>query len=207
MTPELMDWMLPTALMLKDHLAVAPVALLGHRLAVRLAGEARRLDGALARSAPQRVGGWLTRAGAPRHGDILIVERSWYTHFALFALDGPHPTVIHYTSEGSDISGRNEVMETDLAHFRRGDSPFHILDLLAEGFTPFDPDEAVARARKRLGERRYGLATNNCEHLVLWCATGHACSRQVAKFTASLPLVRRWAESRAEAEALLHPQG
>jgi hypothetical protein len=37
----------------------------------------------------------------------------------------------------------------------------------------------IARARSRLGENRYCLATNNCEHFATWCITGARESRQV----------------------------
>jgi len=38
----------------------------------------------------------------------------------------------------------------------------------------------VERAAARIGERRYSLSGNNCEHFVNWCATGVAISHQVA---------------------------
>jgi hypothetical protein len=38
---------------------------------------------------------------------------------------------------------------------------------------------AVQRALSRVGERRYSLAGNNCEHFTTWCATGIAISQQV----------------------------
>jgi hypothetical protein len=43
----------------------------------------------------------------------------------------------------------------------------------------FTPAETLERARSRLGEHRYNLATQNCEHFALWCATGLATSQQV----------------------------
>ncbi len=50
------------------------------------------------------------------------------------------------------------------------------------------PDEralAVQRALSRVGERRYSLAGNNCEHFANWCATGIAVSQQVIAWIAS----------------------
>jgi uncharacterized protein YycO len=41
---------------------------------------------------------------------------------------------------------------------------------------------AVERAASRIGERRYSLTSNNCEHFANWCATGVAVSRQVIAF-------------------------
>lgn len=45
--------------------------------------------------------------------------------------------------------------------------------------TPEERDRAVERAMSRIGERRYSLTSNNCEHFANWCATGVAVSRQV----------------------------
>ena len=39
---------------------------------------------------------------------------------------------------------------------------------------------AVARARSRLGEKRYSLFKNNCEHLCTWSIDGISYSEQAA---------------------------
>ena len=39
-------------------------------------------------------------------------------------------------------------------------------------------EEVFARARSRLGERKYNLFTNNCEHFVNWAKAGRAASSQ-----------------------------
>jgi hypothetical protein len=36
----------------------------------------------------------------------------------------------------------------------------------------YTPEEAVARAHSRLGERGYATLSNNCEHFVNWCLEG-----------------------------------
>ena len=43
----------------------------------------------------------------------------------------------------------------------------------------YSPEETIQRARSRLGERKYNLAFNNCEHYALWCKTGIHESHQV----------------------------
>ena len=43
----------------------------------------------------------------------------------------------------------------------------------------FDPHEVVRRARMRLGENRYNVLTNNCEHFCEWCVRGEHRSYQV----------------------------
>ena len=45
----------------------------------------------------------------------------------------------------------------------------------------FDRDDVVRRAQSRLGERKYGPVTNNCEHLAMSCVTGKSSSDQVNK--------------------------
>ena len=43
-------------------------------------------------------------------------------------------------------------------------------------------DEVLARARSRLGEKKYCLLSNNCEHFARWCKTGLHESDQVLSF-------------------------
>jgi hypothetical protein len=42
----------------------------------------------------------------------------------------------------------------------------------------------IDRARSRLGERRYRLLRNNCEHFSEWCIVGEPRSAQVEKWLA-----------------------
>jgi hypothetical protein len=51
--------------------------------------------------------------------------------------------------------------------------------LLRLPFKVYSAEETVRRARSRLGERKYNLVFNNCEHFALWCKTGIAKSSQV----------------------------
>ena len=46
------------------------------------------------------------------------------------------------------------------------------------GIKLFPPEEAIERARSRLGEKEYGLFKNNCECFVNWAITGMAVSNQ-----------------------------
>jgi hypothetical protein len=46
----------------------------------------------------------------------------------------------------------------------------------------YSPEETVERAISRIGESKYNLATNNCEHFVIWCKTGISESHQVNSF-------------------------
>lgn len=42
----------------------------------------------------------------------------------------------------------------------------------------YSATETVSRARSRLGEARYNVALNNCEHFAIWCKTGEHVSYQ-----------------------------
>lgn len=50
----------------------------------------------------------------------------------------------------------------------------------------YTPEETVARAKSRLGESKYFLPTNNCEHFALWCKTGVHESYQVNSYLSIL---------------------
>ena len=44
----------------------------------------------------------------------------------------------------------------------------------------YSPEEIVARAESRLGERAYNLYTNNCENFATWCRSGAPLVRMVS---------------------------
>ncbi len=62
-----------------------------------------------------------------------------------------------------------------------GEGPFFRL-IRESGYHLYSPEETVARARSRVGEGRYNLATNNCEHFAIWCKTGVHESHQVNRW-------------------------
>ncbi|BAZ42752.1 hypothetical protein NIES4101_87220 [Calothrix sp. NIES-4101] len=43
----------------------------------------------------------------------------------------------------------------------------------------YDSERVIKRAKKRLGEKKYHLIFNNCEHFAYWCKTGKHKSKQV----------------------------
>lgn len=47
------------------------------------------------------------------------------------------------------------------------------------GYHLYSPEETVVRAKSRIGEEKYNLAVNNCEHFAIWCKTGVHESHQV----------------------------
>jgi hypothetical protein len=67
------------------------------------------------------------------------------------------------------------VEETSLADFGRGRPVW----IKFHAPSNFEPREVIRRARSRVGEDRYRLLTNNCEHFCEWCLRGEARSYQV----------------------------
>lgn len=48
-----------------------------------------------------------------------------------------------------------------------------------EDFYLYNNSETLERARSRIGESKYNLITNNCEHFAIWCKTNLSKSEQV----------------------------
>ncbi|MDE5831871.1 MAG: lecithin retinol acyltransferase family protein [Desulfovibrio sp.] len=137
-------------------------------------------------------------------GDIIGISRGLYSHYGVYI---NARSVIHYSSEDSDTDQNAVIRETSLRTFKRGDEglfklsfppshecPSHAPVSAVSGFWPFPfdlhfkdlssyhlytPEETISRARSRLGENRYNLLFNNCEHFAIWCKTGVSESWQV----------------------------
>lgn len=92
-----------------------------------------------------------------------------YEHHGIDCGDG---TIIHYRK-----MGEAQVTRTSRAAFAQGQRIY-----VKPQPVEFIPDVVVARAESRLGERRYDLFSNNCEHFATWCKTGQNESVQVAGF-------------------------
>ena len=109
-------------------------------------------------------------------GDRIYVYRNlWnvdglYRHHGIDCGDG---TVIHYRKPSETIE------QTSIETFARG-NPVYVAEY-GDGFG-YIPDVVVERAKSRLGERKYNLLFNNCEHFASWCKTGVSESQQVKDF-------------------------
>ena len=99
-------------------------------------------------------------------GTQVIVKRLGYRHHGISAGPG---RVIHYA--GFIRYPHGLIEEISLSDFARGRE-------LIVGPPPAGGDAILRRARLRLGETRYDLFTNNCEHFATWCQTGQHRSRQ-----------------------------
>lgn len=115
----------------------------------------------------------------PPLGAHLVTPRRGYTHHGIYAGEG---TVLHYAGLSRSIR-RGPVAQVRLDEFANG-QPVHV-ECRSE--PALEAGEIVARARSRLGENRYRLLTNNCEHFSEWSRFGVSRSRQVERWF-GLPL-------------------
>src|SRR5262245_37337877 len=97
-------------------------------------------------------------------GAHLVSPRRGYLHHGIYAGSG---RVIHYAGFNRAFR-RGPVEEVALAKFTGGRS----VQVLPRPTPRFSGDSVVARARERLGENRYRVWSNNCEHFVEWCLSG-----------------------------------
>ena len=111
-------------------------------------------------------------------GDQIYVYRPFlnlegvYEHHGIDCGDG---SVIHYRKPSETIE------RTSLGTFSQN-QPIYV--------QPYEiryiPETVIQRAESRLGECRYNLLLNNCEHFATWCVTGVSDSRQIRDFVPML---------------------
>ena len=97
------------------------------------------------------------------------------THHGIDCGDG---TVIHYHGT---ITDQKIIRRVSRYVFADGETIF------TEKYGKCDsPEVVVQRAISKLGEQKYNLLFNNCEHFASYCKTGHYKSEQVNKFVAPI---------------------
>src|ERR1700678_3578834 len=118
----------------------------------------------------------------PPIGAHVVTPRRTFAHHGIYVGRG---RVVQY---GGLIHGlrRGPVEEVSLAQFAQGRSIWIRISKVSW----LEPDEVVERARRRLGENRYHVLTNNCEHFCEWCVRGEHRSYQVDD------LIERWGRAR-----------
>jgi hypothetical protein len=138
---------------------------------VRFSGCERALSGRELRSDWFLVGDQ-----EPPLGSHLVTPRRGYLHHGIYV--GARK-VVHYPGRAHGLR-REPVEEVPFAHFARGQC------VLVRSHEPSDfaVREIICRARSRVGEDRYRLLTNNCEHFCEWCLRGTARSFQVEAWRA-----------------------
>jgi hypothetical protein len=118
-----------------------------------------------------RIGDQALAAGAH-----LVTQRRGYTHHGIYAGDG---RVVHYSGLSRTFR-RGPILESSIEDFAGGQA----LWIEQSSDARYIGEEAVRRAYLRLGEDRYRLATNNCEHFCSWCLYGESRSEQIDRLVA-----------------------
>lgn len=103
------------------------------------------------------------------HRELLNLQGVYEHH----GIDCGDDTVIHYRKPSETIE------RTTMVTFARGNRVY--IRKYLQGFC-FIPDVVVNRAISRLGEQKYNLLFNNCEHFATWCKTGISDSQQIREF-------------------------
>jgi hypothetical protein len=118
----------------------------------------------------------------PPIGSHIMTPRRTYTHHGIYV---GHRHVVQY---GGLLRGLRQgpVEEVSPSQFAQGRSIW----IRTSDSTWLDPDEVVRRARQRLGENRYHVLTNNCEHFCEWCVRDEHRSYQVDELIARCGSVR-----------------
>ena len=131
----------------------------------------------------------------PALGSHLVTPRRGFAHHGIYVGSG---NVIHYRSVVRKFF-RGPVEEVSLACFAQQ----RMIWVRSQRAPRFDTTEVTRRARSRLGEDRYRLLSNNCEHFCEWCLRDEQRSHQVERL---LTLPRRMARIFGDAIARLLPE-
>src|SRR5450631_991740 len=125
----------------------------------------------------------VTETLEPPIGAHLITPRRGYTHHGIYV---GHGSVLHYAGLARNFRS-GPVEEVPLERFANGRPIF----VECRSASALNGQEIVSRARSRLGENRYRLLTNNCEHFSEWSRFGTNRSPQVERLLSSAPTVMR----------------
>ena len=112
----------------------------------------------------------------PPLGSHLITPRRGFAHHGIYVGRG---NVVHYRSVVRHFC-RGPVEEVSLASFAQE----RTIWVRGQSAPRFDGSEVTRRARSRLGEDRYRLLSNNCEHFCEWCLRDEHRSYQVERLRA-----------------------
>lgn len=137
-------------------------------------------DAGSPRGTPQRVlePRLLVAEEDPPLGSHLVTPRRGFAHHGIYVGYG---NVVHYDSAVWRFC-RGQVEEVSLARFARG----HAIWILVHPSPLFEGAEVARRARSRVGEKRYRLLGNNCEHFCEWGLQDEQRSYQVERMLSLL---------------------
>lgn len=106
-------------------------------------------------------------------GSHLVSPRRGFDHHGIYVGSG---MVVHYAGMATDLKSA-PVKQDTIDGFANGRG-FKIIE--NDGVT-FTGAEIAERAHSRIGENRYNVLFNNCEHFCHWCIFDHDVSHQVRK--------------------------
>lgn len=107
-------------------------------------------------------------------GSHIKTYRTGYSHHGIYCGNG---RVVHYSGFAQAFKkGRLEI--TTLERFLGSEKKYYVIKYPANKIM-FSAKDIVRRALSRVGEDRYNLVFNNCEHFAAWCVTGKSESKQV----------------------------
>jgi hypothetical protein len=118
----------------------------------------------------------------PPIGAHMVTRRWGYTHHAIYVGRG---RAVQYGGLSFGLR-RGPVEEVSLSEFSSG----RAIWIRSPAATSLNRDEVVRRARSRLGEDRYHVLKNNCEHFCEWCVSGEHRSYQVDRLLARASFLR-----------------
>ncbi|MGN0466708.1 MAG: lecithin retinol acyltransferase family protein [Lachnospiraceae bacterium] len=126
----------------------------------------------------------------PKKGDHIRVKRigGLYAHHGIYVSDDE---VIHFTGRDNDSVldwSKCEVLKSDLLYFLK-DGILEVKEYTEEEFKDlYSPEQIVTYARSCIGDKKYHLVFNNCEHFANVCTLGRFRSQQVERvFMGKLP--------------------
>ena len=126
----------------------------------------------------------------PLPGAHIISPRRGYLHHGIYVGDG---RVVHYAGLAYGF------ITVPWKKYRSCNSLAAAASGRVGGHPAFDHPEIVRRARSRVGEARYRILDNNCEHFCEWCVHGESRSYQVERLLSSrrplalmVVLIARW---------------
>ena len=109
----------------------------------------------------------------PALGTHLVTSRRGYTHHGIYVGRG---MVVHYAGLSRFLYS-GPIEEVTISRFSMG----RAVRIIEYCESKYSPQEIVLRARSRLGENKYDVLRNNCEHFCNWCISGCSRSTQVER--------------------------
>lgn len=107
-------------------------------------------------------------------GSHIKTYRTGYSHHGIYCGDGQ---VVHYSGFAQAFK-KGSLEITTLERFLGSEKKYYVIKYPANKVM-FSAKDIVRRALSRVGEDRYNLVFNNCEHFAAWCVTGKSESKQV----------------------------